>query len=341
MHCRLLPVIVCILSIFAALGARAEDLRAVCYSVDSGDFYVSGDVFREAALEAARKKMGDAQRLRPVTKPGVTTRCDDSQLDSQAQQARRNIPQTVLSNAYYGDAANKLTFLRLAAYCIGRGQFFKISSAIYYRECATDYVYFWGQAKDQTSDCFAVNYPTMFARANAFPQNPVRLIDMKNVYTSGTIPDNPEGVALANAMAAILIGEVARDWLVLVENYILIEGSNLSPLEIIGGHCVAGTGDSCQNGSTQDGRHPIAWGGALSKMMRSNGWGRANGATSTFGEMYEAGLIIGYVKPRERFHIARPVNQSAPQCLLRFTRFENLSAERKALLKGWFTPLLP
>jgi hypothetical protein len=233
---RLLAIVVCVLATFVVMRAPAqEDARSVCYGVNSGEFYVSGNVFRQAALKAVSEKMDGAQELRAVARPQARTRCDDSSFENPLV-----MPQEIANGEYFGNIDNKQKFLNLSAKCQRIGQFFSISGKeIYYRRCVNDYVYYWGQASREQQLCFKEDYPSLFGEAGQ-----VRLDQMRAVYNGGGIEDSRGGAALGNAMAAILIGEVSRDWLVLVENYILIDKLSSPPWLIIGGRCLAGSGSS-------------------------------------------------------------------------------------------------
>jgi len=176
----------------------------------------------------------------------------------------------------------------------------------------------------------------MFGLANPKKQQ-ITTDEMRGVYETGKLEDSPRGDALGNAMAAILIGEAHRDYLVIPENDMLM-ALGIAPALIIGGHCVP-KADSCQNGRDKmDGRHPIAWGGAQQFMM-SGGWGHDNGATSDVGQQFETKLIVDWLTQKNR-------NVTAAQSQLcsgpnGFTDFNLLAAEQKSTLRNLFTGVLP
>ncbi|KVD51573.1 hypothetical protein WI85_11930 [Burkholderia ubonensis] len=219
-----------------------------------------------------------------------------------------------------------------------------MNRAIYYRQCGggqySNYIYFWGLQDSNESYCFKSDYPTMFEIANGNKNNPVTAAKMSAVYDgkSGLSADSQQGYALGNAMAAILISESARDYLVILENFMLMDFAAakkpLEPKRIIGGHCIPNA-SSCQNrGAKQNGEHPLAWGGAQSDMMAGDNWGVAAGATSQFGMAYEGRLVTRWAREFAGVSKANADKCSPPQS------YNQLTQAQKAYLDNLFAPLL-
>ncbi|RQR62582.1 hypothetical protein DIE18_10335 [Burkholderia sp. Bp9125] len=330
-------------SFAAALSfATQAQAAAACYAVDmrGGPLYVTSDVLREGALRVANARVAAAGNtpLTPVAPPPDPKRCDgaNDHLPAAGPGARD----------YFGNVVSPLKFLRLAAYqcagAAGQSQFFSMNQAIYYRQCGggqySNYIHFWGRANGNPSTCFASDYPTMFAKATK-DRKPADLLNaMKTVYSGGLSGTAANDQALGNAMAAILIAESNRDYLVNLENYMLMDlatAKQATPEQIIGGHCVPNA-RSCQNHSNpQNGKHPIAWGGAQETMM-VNGWGQAAGANSAVGMTFEGNLSAEWAVAKGKVKSAKVADCGAVP-----PAYGNLNPAQQDAVKGVFEGILP
>ncbi|KWE50817.1 hypothetical protein WL76_20775 [Burkholderia ubonensis] len=336
-----LGIAACSFAAALSFATQAQGATA-CYAVDmrGGPLYVTSDVLRDAALRVANARVAAAVNmpLTPVTPPPDPKRCDG---------ASDHLPAAGPNNRnYFGNVVSPLKFLRLAAYqCAGadgQSQFFSMNQAIYYRQCGggqySNYIHFWGRANGNPSTCFASDYPTMFAKA-AKDRKPADLLNaMKTVYSGGLSGTAANDQALGNAMAAILIAESNRDYLVNLENYMLMDladAEKATPVQIIGGHCVPHAG-SCQNrGATQDGKHPIAWGGAQATMM-VNGWGQAAGANSAVGMTFEGNLSAEWAVAKGKVASAK-----VAQCGAVPPTYGNLPPDQQRAVRAVFEGILP
>lgn len=289
------------LTALSGTPALAQDVTNQCFEVTpiSGTKFVAlGDVFRQGLLNLTQRKWGEAGAVTPVAPGGTPKRCTGTVA---------GLPTAAPTSAnYYGQVNTKLKYLRMAAMrCDGTAptdKYFSIGNAIYYRNCnagaQVGYIYFWGLETGNSSTCFGSTYPEMFAIANS---PAVTVARMAATY-SGTTPPmaSQSDYALGNAMAAIQIAESMRDWLVYPQNYMLIEQST-DPVRVIGGRCPANTpAGTCQNtAATQNGLHPLAWGGAQAAMM-TGGWGANNGATSAYGIQFEARATVTWLSFKKR-----------------------------------------
>ncbi|KVK72496.1 hypothetical protein WJ47_10160 [Burkholderia ubonensis] len=322
---------------FATQAQGATD----CYAVDmrGAPLYVTSNVLREAALKIANDRVASARTkgLDRADPPPAPKRCDG---------ANNHLPAAGPNkHNYFGNVVSPLKFLRLAAYqCAGadgQSQFFSMNQAIYYRQCGggqySNYIHFWGRANESPSTCFASDYPTMFAKAVKGREKEDLLKAMKRVYSGGLSGTAANDQALGNAMAAILIAESNRDYLVNLENYMLMDLADVNqatPVQIIGGHCVPNAG-SCQNrGEKQDGKHPIAWGGAQETMM-VNGWGQAAGANSLFGMTFEGNLSAKWAVAKRKVEVASP---EVTECA---KTFGGLNEDQQNAVKNVFKDILP
>ncbi|KWC38241.1 hypothetical protein WL48_11085 [Burkholderia ubonensis] len=322
---------------FATQAQGATD----CYAVDmrGAPLYVTSNVLREAALKIANDRVASARTkgLDRADPPPAPKRCDG---------ANNHLPAAGPDDHnYFGNVVSPLKFLRLAAYqCAGadgQSQFFSMNQAIYYRQCGggqySNYIHFWGRANESPSTCFASDYPTMFAKAVKGREKEDLLKAMKTVYSGGLSGTAANDQALGNAMAAILIAESNRDYLVNLENYMLMDLADVNqatPEQIIGGHCVPNAG-SCQNrGEKQDGKHPIAWGGAQETMM-VNGWGQAAGANSPFGMTFEGNLSAKWAVAKRKVEVASP---EVTECA---KTFGGLNEDQQNAVKNVFKDILP
>ncbi|KVT89163.1 hypothetical protein WK59_06525 [Burkholderia ubonensis] len=336
-----LGIAACSFAAALSFATQAQGATA-CYAVDmrGAPLYVTSDVLREAALRVANARVLAAGNtpLTPVTPPPDPKRCDG---------ANDHLPAAGPDDHnYFGNVVSPLKFLRLAAYqCAGAGgqsQFFSMNQAIYYRQCGggqySNYIHFWGRANGNPSTCFASDYPTMFAKA-AKDRKPANLLNaMKTVYSGGLSGTAANDQALGNAMAAILIAESNRDYLVNLENYMLMDLADVkkaTPEQIIGGHCVPNAG-SCQNrGESQDGKHPIAWGGAQETMM-VNGWGQAAGANSPFGMTFEGNLSSEWAVAK-----GKATSAKVAQCGAVPPTYGNLPPDQQSAVRAVFEGILP
>lgn len=338
---RRLPALSLWLAAAVATAPAQADTRSSCFVVDmqGAPFYVTGDVFRQAALNATTNRVNAALAVVAVEPPAGATRCTgvDARIPAAAPTAAN----------YYGYFSTKEKFFRLAIRnacgAANPGQYFSMDKAIYYRNCGgnyANYIFFWGLESNNPSACFGSDYPTMYAQANGNKKQPVTTDLMASAYTDQKFKaDSKEAYALGNAMAAILISETARDYLVATENYMLVDLTGInksSPELVIGGHCPRNTQQTCQNNNAvQNGLHPLAWGGAQGAMM-TNGWGTNNGATSEFGQEFEATLITDWLRKR------KPVASSnAGGCDDAGTVFANLPQNQQNFLLGFFAAVLP
>ncbi|KVD37321.1 hypothetical protein WS61_25000 [Burkholderia sp. ABCPW 11] len=337
-----LGIAACSFAAALSFAAQAQGATA-CYAVAmrGGPLYVTSDVLREAALRVANAKVDtvvERMKLRPEAPPPDPKRCDGANDHLPAAGPdKRN---------YFGNVVSPLKFLRLAAYqCAGaegRSQFFSMNEAIYYRQCGggqySNYIHFWGRANGNPSTCFASDYPTMFARAAKDRTSAELLKAMKTVYAGGLSGAAANDQALGNAMAAILIAESNRDYLVNLENYMLLDLADLkkaTPEQIIGGHCVPNA-DSCQNRrESQDGKHPLAWGGAQETMM-VNGWGQAAGANSPFGMRFEGHLSGEWAVAKEKVKSAK-----VAECGEFPPSYGDLNPDQQNAVKSVFEGILP
>jgi hypothetical protein len=300
------------------------DERRNCFSITSASpaLVTSGDILRRAMLQAAVTKVNGDTALTAVAAPTSPTRCTG---------VNASIPTAAPTAAnYYGTVTNKTKFRRFVGTACGggaiTGQYFSMGKAIYYRSCAggagNNYIYFWGKQDGNSSTCFGSTYPEMYTLANSVKTNPVTAARMNAVIDgTGLTEDTQPGYALGNMMAAILISEAARDYLVIPENYILMNkvtaGTN-TPEQLIGGHCIPSATGCGNTAAKQDGVHPLAWGGALGAMMTGGGWGTTNGATSDFGMAYESDLVVGWLKGQNKITVSTTTqctggNPAAPQ----------------------------
>ncbi|MFT0172204.1 hypothetical protein ACLKMY_24880 [Paraburkholderia mimosarum] len=341
-HCGPLRGVLCILALSLSLLANA-DAVAGCNSVtiNGKPLYVNDEVLRQAALAFVNSQVNETNRLgplRPVTPPNDPVRCTG---------ADARIPDTVpTAQDYYGNVTSKQKFMRLVLRaCMGQdnaNQYFSMNRAIYVRRCGggdySNYIFFWGLQDSNPSQCFGSDYPTMYALANKNKKSPVTVSKMAAVYgKSGLDARSQEGYALGNAMAAILVSESARDYLVILENYMLMDlagASAAKPDEIIGGRCVPNAA-SCQNPkSPQNGVHPIAWGGAKEAMMKRD-WGVASGATSDFGMEFEGELVTKWARKFKAVSEAK-----AGQCPAPPVTYDDLTPEQQSYLRNLFSSLL-
>jgi hypothetical protein len=283
-------------SALAASPSRAADDSTSCFSIaGSGALVVGGDVFRQALLSATGDKMQADTVPQKTAAPATPKRCTG--------------PDTAIPAAgptndnYYGTIDNKTKFRRFvkAACNGGSDQYFSIGPGIYYRNCqggqGNNYIYFWGRPNGNASTCFGSTYPAMFAEASKAKSTPVTVDRMKSAFGGGIAGDDQPTYALGNMMAAILISESARDYLVIAENYMLMDlaaAGQVTPEQIVGGRCVPGATTCGNPDSGMNGVHPLAWGGAQAVMM-TGGWGTNNGATSAFGKTFEANLVIKWL----------------------------------------------
>lgn len=275
-------------------GALADD-RNTCFAVKGSDIVAQGDVFRQALLARTNTAVNGATALSTKTLPDELTACKDS---TQA---------APISTNYYGYITNKAKLLSFVNTACGGGgrQYFSLGKAVYYRDCAggagNNYIYFWGMENGTRSTCFGSTYPEMYTEFTGANNNKAPTADqMKAVYGGNMQTANQGDYALGNMMAAVLISEAARDYLVVPENYMLIDllaAGKTTAVQIIGGHCAqASPRSSCGNtAQALDGAHPLAWGGAQAAMM-TGGWGTNNGATSDFGKGFENDLILSWLK---------------------------------------------
>lgn len=336
-----LRIAACSFAAALSFATQAQGATA-CYAVDmrGSPLYVTSDVLRDAALKVANARVDAAGNtaLTPVTPPPDPKRCDG---------ANDHLPaEGPGAGNYFGNVVSPLKFLRLAAYqCAGTGnqsQFFSMNQAIYYRQCGggqySNYIHFWGRANGNASTCFASDYPTMFAKATK-DRTPADLLNaMKTVYSGGLSGTAANDQALGNAMAAILIAESNRDYLVNLENYMLMDlvgVKKATPEQIIGGHCVPNAG-SCQNrGQSQNGKHPIAWGGAQETMM-VNGWGQGAGANSAFGRTFEGNLSAEWAVAK-----GKAASAKVAECGKVPRTYGDLNPDQQKAVKGVFEGILP
>lgn len=317
-----------------AENCRADD-RRTCFAVTptSTNIVVSGNVLRLAALAATMSTLGGDSALAATTAPSDPVRCTG---------VNTSIPAAgPTATNYYGAVTNKAKFRRfsqLACNNVGPvDQYFSMGKAIYYRNCHTgagiNYIYFWGKQDGNASTCFGSTYPEMYAIANS-TSNPVTATRMATVYNNtGLTEDTQAGYALGNMMAAALIAESARDFLVIPENYMLMDrlaAGKITALQLIGGHCVGGA-ETCGNtAATQDGAHPLAWGGAQASMM-TGGWGTSNGATSDFGMAFETDLIVNWLKDKNK------IATTTASCPV--TTLGGYGGQQQTTIRGLFTSL--
>ncbi|WP_027783046.1 MULTISPECIES: hypothetical protein [Burkholderia] len=336
-----LGIAACSFAAALSFAAQAQGATA-CYAVAmrGGPLYVTADVLREAALNVANARVTTAGNppLRTEAPPPDPKRCDGANDHLPAAGPERD--------NYFGNVVSPLKFLRLAAYqCAGAGgrsQFFSMNQAIYYRQCGggqySNYIHFWGRANGNSSTCFASDYPTMFAKATEKRKPADLLKAMKMVYSGGLSGTAANDQALGNAMAAILIAESNRDYLVNLENYMLMDLADVkqaTPEQIIGGHCVPNA-SSCQNHSeSQNGKHPLAWGGAQETMM-VNGWGQRAGANSPFGMTFEGNLSGEWAVAKEKVKSAK-----GDQCGTVPPAYGNLTPAQQSAVRGVFEGILP
>jgi hypothetical protein len=336
----------CVLA--SAPGRAADvsaDLRKACYTVSvdgTAPFAVPGDIFRQALRSKTKATIGADHKVTPSKPPGLT-RCTVGK-DGGGPPADAPMPD---ATNYFGTINTKPGFRRFSQQPCGQGQaaqhrFFSMSDAVYYRRCTggvgNGYVYFWGVANEIKSDCFADDYPTMFAAAMADgKKNPVTVEMMATTYTTGLKITGPSSYALGNAMAAILIAEAYRDVLVIAENYMLMDIPKVYPASIIGGHCPRGVEAVCQNKkSAKDGLHPLAWGGAQAAMMQGD-WGKTEGATSDFGQKFEANLIVSWLLTKKN----KVVTEAKEGTCNRSLSWSNVTDKQQTALSELFADLLP
>lgn len=322
---------------FMVVGSSAADDRATCFSVNGANpaLTVRGDVLRQALLAAANAKAVTDTALQPTTPPPSPKRCTG---------VNPSIPAAGPTSAnYYGVLNTKTKFRRFAfkacAAAAPSDQYFSMGKAIYYRSCqggaGNNYVYFWGNQNGNASACFGSTYPEMFTVANSVAAKPVTAAQLKSVYTGSGLSaseDQPT-YALGNMMAAILIAEAARDYLVIPANYMLIDramANKITPAKIVGGHCATGAATCNNNASPRDGAHPLAWGGAQAVMM-TGGFAGAGGATSDFGQAFENDLIVAWLKDNNKITAA-----AAGTCGVSTATFGSYTPVQQAALQAPF-----
>lgn len=327
--------------IFIQNQANATDVRKFCYKITSGlnETYILGDVFRQGLLVSTNNKWNAARTLKPVTPPLDATQCKGGSTELSDGPQDGN---------YLGNITNKSKFLSMAAMTCGTGasisdQYFSIGDAIYYRNCNSGtqvgYVHFWGKPNGRKSECFGSTYPEMFAIASP-NSNPTTPKEMQAIYDNTGSPQmtTQSNYALGNAMAAIQIAEAARDYLVYPINYMLIEQQKAAE-QIIGGHCPprapAGT---CQNVAVaQNGAHPLAWGGAQAAMM-TGGWGTNNGATSEYGQAFEAEATVNWLLFKKLAVRETLPKNGVSNCPVK-QQFANLPQSDQQSIAGFFAPV--
>lgn len=308
-------------------------------TVDGKPYYINNEILRQAALKVVGKRLEQPDTLKATTAPAEARRCDGGSDWLPAGEPDQT--------NYFGNAVSKQKFIQLANKPCGANdanQYFSVNSAIYVRQCGggqgNNYIYFWGKTDLKSSQCFRPDYPSMYALANSNKKSPVTLETMKQTYSgSGTGPlsETQSDYALINAMAAIQISEVARDWLVLLENYMLMDtDTSTAPHKIIGGHCIKGAATCHNTADIHDGLHPLAWGGAKSSMMAGGAWGEELGATGPFGITYEGNLIATWAHKTKLIASADPV-----ECLRKPVTWANLNTGVKKALKELLENLLP
>ncbi|KVM57932.1 hypothetical protein WJ58_11995 [Burkholderia ubonensis] len=112
----------------------------------------------------------------------------------------------------------------------------------------------------------------------------------------------------------------------------LADAEKATPAQIIGGHCVP-KARSCQNhGALQDGKHPIAWGGAQAIMM-VNGWGQAAGANSAVGMAFEGNLSAEWTVAK-----GKVASTKVTQC---GKTFGGLNSDQQKAVRAVFEGILP
>jgi hypothetical protein len=332
--------------VLASAPVRAADVSKTCYTITVGStasFSVRGDIFRQALLRKTNTTIGADSKIKPSQPPAGAKRCTVGQ-DGGGPPADAPTPD---ATNYFGTISTKPAFRRFSQQPCGTGEgaehrFFSMSTAIYYRRCTggagNGYVYFWGVADENKSDCFADDYPTMFAAADT-KKTPVTPAAMSDTYTKGLKITGPSSYALGNAMAAILIAEAYRDVLVIAENYMLMD-MKADPVFIIGGRCPRGVeAGTCQNTkSAQNGLHPLAWGGAQDAMMLNNAWGKDAGANSDFGQKFEADLIVSWLLTKKN-KVVKEAKQGTCDPNLNWGGVTD--AKQKTALLELFAELLP
>jgi hypothetical protein len=338
---RMMRAAVVLLALLAAASGRAVGADS-CYVVNA-KLTVPGEVFRQAllaqtvaTLNAEKNPYGPT--LKPVSPPPDPTRCTGGSAGiPQAGPAQGN---------YFGNVNSKRGFRNFVNQVCGVGaryedQYFSMGRAIYYRNChsgaGVNYIYFWGADNGKTSTCIGESYPLMYQAFLDASKNVVPTADdMARTYSgNGFAGEDPKAFALGNMMAAILIAESTRDYLVIPANYMLIDRlrngkAGLSSAKIIGGHCIPSAG-TCQNKDIkQDGAHPLAWGGALETMMLGVFAGPA-GATTDFGMQFERDLIVGWLLEK---NLVEKLTSDCPT-----KAFSSYAPGEKTALTNLFLPL--
>ncbi|MBB3120107.1 hypothetical protein [Pseudoduganella violacea] len=319
----------------------AADERRSCFAVKAKigstapPLLATGEVLRQAALQATLDKKNADTALQPQALPTNPRRCTG---------VNPEIPNTPPgATNYFGDFKNKTKFRQLVKMtCDGTGltaHYFSMGKAIYYRSCLggehNNYVYFWGKQDGNASTCFGSTYPEMYELADSLKSNPLTLDRVQAVYGGGggITGDDQSTYALGNIMAAILVSEATRDNLVIPANYMLMDqvaAGKATLAQVLAGNCVVGA-STCGNTKKRDGLHPLAWGGAQSVMM-TGGWGTSNGATSEFGKAFETDLTVSWLKSQDKVAPAAS-GCDATRILI------NYGPDQQTTLKGLFGKL--